>query len=51
VKKIESRYGLMPEVIEKLLLPYKIDLSLYDQIDNKEFIDHIDRWGKGLNLK
>jgi predicted nucleotidyltransferase len=31
--------------IDELLLPYKIDLSLYDQIDYKELIDHIDRWG------
>lgn len=35
--------------IDELLLPYKIDLSLYTQIDNKNLIDHIDRWSKELN--
>jgi len=35
--------------IDELLLPYKIDLSLYDQIDNQELIDHIDRWGAEFN--
>ena len=35
--------------IDELLLPYKVDLSLYDQIDNKELIDHIDRWGSEFN--
>ena len=30
--------------IDELLLPYKVDLSLYDHIDNEELIDHIDRW-------
>jgi predicted nucleotidyltransferase len=35
--------------IDKLLLPYKVDLSLYEQIDNKELIDHIDRWCADFN--
>ena len=35
--------------IDELLLPYKVDLSLYDEIDNKDLIDHIDRWGVELN--
>jgi predicted nucleotidyltransferase len=35
--------------IDELLLPYKIDLSLYHQIDNKELIDHIERWGVKFN--
>jgi predicted nucleotidyltransferase len=32
--------------IDDLLLPYKVDLSIYEQIDNKELRDHIDRCGK-----
>jgi predicted nucleotidyltransferase len=31
--------------IDEFLLPYKLDLSLYDQIDNQELIDHVDRRG------
>jgi predicted nucleotidyltransferase len=31
--------------IDDLLLPYKVDLSLYEQIDNSELLEHIDRWG------
>jgi predicted nucleotidyltransferase len=31
--------------IEELLLPYKIDLSIYDQIDSKSLLEHIDRVG------
>ncbi len=32
--------------IDDLLLPYKTDLSLYDQIDNENLIEHIKRAGK-----
>ncbi len=32
--------------IDDLLLPYKVDLSLYDHIDNENLIDHIERVGK-----
>ncbi len=31
--------------IDDLLLPYKVDLSLYSQIDNPGLIDHINRVG------
>lgn len=31
--------------IDDLLLPYKVDLSLYGAIDNPNFIEHIDRVG------
>ncbi len=31
--------------IDDLLLPYKVDLSLYSQIDNLGLIDHINRVG------
>ena len=32
--------------IDDLLLPYKVDLSLFHKIDNKSLIDHIQRVGK-----
>lgn len=31
--------------IDDLLLPYKVDLSIKDQIDNPQLLDHIDRVG------
>jgi predicted nucleotidyltransferase len=31
--------------IDDLLLPYTVDLSLYKQIDNVDFLDHIQRVG------
>lgn len=31
--------------LDDLLLPYKIDLSIYDSIDNQELIEHIERVG------
>lgn len=31
--------------LDDLLLPYKIDLVLYQQIDNRDLIEHIDRVG------
>lgn len=31
--------------IDDLLLPYKVDLSIKDQIDNPQLIAHIDRVG------
>ena len=31
--------------LDDLLLPYKIDLSIYHKIENKEFVEHIDRVG------
>jgi predicted nucleotidyltransferase len=32
--------------LDDLLLPYKIDLSLYELLDNPALIEHIDRAGK-----
>ena len=32
--------------IDELMLPYKFDISIYEHIDNKDFLDHIDRVGK-----
>lgn len=37
--------------LDDLLLPYKIDVSLYDQISNKELIEHIKRVGKDFYIK
>lgn len=34
--------------LDDLLLPYKIDLSIYDQIENNELRAHIQRAGKVL---
>lgn len=36
--KIERR-------LDGLMLPWEIDLSIYDQIDNRELLEHIDRIG------
>jgi len=32
--------------IDDLLLPYEVDLSIFEHIDNLDLIDHIDRVGK-----
>jgi len=32
--------------IDDLLLPYKIDLSIYHKIENNQLVDHINRVGK-----
>ncbi len=37
--------------LDDLLLPYKIDLSILDQINNKELIEHISRVGKVFYFK
>jgi len=31
--------------IDDLLLPYKVDLSIYHKLENPDFIEHIDRVG------
>lgn len=36
---------------DDLLLPYKIDLSIYDDISNDELIDHINRVGQPFYQK
>ncbi|AEG02796.1 nucleotidyltransferase domain-containing protein [Methylomonas methanica] len=41
-------YGLLNRIeteIDDLLLPYTVDLSLFQQIDNPDLIDHIRRVG------
>lgn len=37
--------------LDELLLPYKIDLSLHQQIQNTELLKHISRVGKVLYAK
>ena len=32
--------------LEELMLPYKIDLSIFDKIDNSDLVEHIKRVGK-----
>jgi hypothetical protein len=32
--------------LDDLLLPYRIDLSVFHQIDNPDLLDHIDRVGR-----
>ncbi len=32
--------------IDDLLLPYEVDLSIYEHIENRDLIDHINRVGK-----
>ena len=34
------------QALDDLLLPYKIDLSLLREIDNRQLLDHIDRVGQ-----
>ena len=38
----------LEQEIDDLLLPYKIDLSLFDHIDNPDLLDHIRRVGSNL---
>lgn len=35
--------------LEDLMLPYKVDLSLYHQIESSELIEHIQRVGKNFD--
>lgn len=37
--------------LDNLMLPYKIDLSAYDKIENKDLQAHINRMGKVFYLK
>ncbi len=34
--------------LDDLLLPYKFDISIYNQIENQELIEHIGRVGKEI---
>ncbi len=46
-----SELQLIENEIDDLLLPYKFDVSIYNQISNIELIEHIDRVGKVLYVK
>lgn len=35
----------LENLLDDLLLPYKMDISLYRQISNPDLVDHIDRVG------
>jgi len=37
--------GKIENELEELLLPYKIDLSIFEKISNPDFVDHIQRVG------
>ena len=45
-----SVYPLMEE-LEELLLPYSFDISVFEHIDNKDLIEHINRAGRIFYLK
>ena len=38
-------------LIDDLLLPYEVDLSIFTHIDNKSLVDHIDRVGKVIFMR
>lgn len=37
--------------LDDLMLPYKIDLSLYQHLENKRLLDHIQRMGQEFYTK
>ncbi len=47
---LQVQYRIMDE-IDDLLLPYTIDLSIFDQIDDPDVVEHIRRVGKTLYEK
>jgi|TARA_Y100000389_G_scaffold154399_1_gene154914 predicted nucleotidyltransferase len=32
--------------LDKLMIPHSFDIAIYDQIDNQNLIDHIQKYGK-----
>ena len=40
-----SKQFIIETELDNLLLPYKIDLSIYHKIENQDLIDHIKRVG------
>ena len=47
----QSVLGDIEEALDDLLLPYEIDLSIYEQLGNPELAAHIDRVGQPLYKK
>ncbi|MEM8894189.1 MAG: nucleotidyltransferase domain-containing protein [Bacteroidota bacterium] len=45
-ENLSSKLFSIENGIDDLLLPYKVDLSIYDDITNPDLIDHIDRVGQ-----
>ncbi len=46
--------GLQQQIelgLDDLMLPYKMDVSIYDKLSNPEFIDHINQVGKDFYKK
>ncbi len=43
-----TEYSLIVNELDDLMLPWKIDLSFRDTIDNPALVEHIDRVGKVL---
>lgn len=41
-----AELGAIAEELDELLLPYQIDLSIFDQIDHKDLREHIQRVGR-----
>lgn len=37
--------------LDELMLPYQIDLSVFDEIENPDLVDHIMRVGRPLYVK
>mgnify|MGYP000084673111 FL=1 len=37
--------------LDDLMLPYKFDITIYDQVKNKELRNHIDKFGKMIYKK
>ena len=40
-----STFTEVENVLDDLLLPYKIDLSMFDHLENSQLIEHIERVG------
>jgi predicted nucleotidyltransferase len=47
----QSILNCIAEDLDDLLLPYQIDISIFNRIENKEFLDHIARVGKSIYKK
>lgn len=46
-----NEVNLIAEAIEQLMLPYMVDLSAFDLIDNPALREHIERVGRVLYVK
>jgi predicted nucleotidyltransferase len=46
-----SLFGDIDPALDDLLLPYEIDLSIYDQLRHAELVAHVDRVGRVVSRK